>query len=153
MIRRKNLLVLLALPFAFVFGTINAYACTCGEATMSELRENASAVFWGRVVNKVRSNTVERDGVELTFEVTRVWKGNVGRKTAVYTGATADLYPFQNMCTPPFRVGESYLVFAVGREHLATNVCAGTKLLERAKTADHWLGPGKTVSRATKSKR
>jgi hypothetical protein len=50
----------------------------------------------GTVIKKIRSDDVERDGVQLIFNVRRVWKGEVGQKAIVYTSATIDLYQFEN---------------------------------------------------------
>lgn len=149
---RHNLLIWLVLPIAFLFGSGNVHACTCGEQTVIEQRENASAVFLGTVISKVRSNAVERDGVRVTFKVTRVWKGDVGREFVVYTGPTSDLYSFENLCAPPFKVGASYVVFATGKEKLETDVCAGTLLLAQAKATIQKLGSGKNVARVAKAK-
>ena len=105
---------------------INAFACTCGESTVAEYRERATAVFVGRVTSKRKSNAVERDGGEITLKVERVWKGVISEKVIVYTGATDDLYPFVNLCATPFRLGQRYIVFAYGQDKFATDVCAGS---------------------------
>lgn len=150
--RLQNFLMLLALGSVFFVSSSTAHACTCGEQTVSEQRQNASVVFAGTVKSKVRSNAVERDGVQVTIKVTRVWKGNVGREITIYTGPTADIYTFENLCAPPLKVGASYLVFAVGKEKFATDVCAGTVLLAEAKTTIQQLGPSKRIAQAAKSK-
>lgn len=101
-------------------------ACTCGEATTAEYLQTATAVFIGTVTAKRKSDAAEKDGVEITFSVGRVWKGNITRTAFVYTGATGDLYPFENLCAPHFRVGQRYIVFALGQDRLHTDICAGT---------------------------
>ena len=57
--------------------TANVLACTCGETTVGESKSNAKTVFLGRIKNKVRSEAVGKNGVEITFEVERVWKGRL----------------------------------------------------------------------------
>ena len=142
-----KMFILLVGLITFFFGSSNTQACTCGETTVSEQRVNASVVFLGTVTKKVRSNTVERDGVQVTFKVTRVWKGDASREIVIYTGPTSDLYPFENLCAPPFKVGARYVVFAVREDKLETDVCAGTLLATQARTAIQTLGPGKNIRR------
>ena len=126
-----------------------AYSCTCGELTVTQQRENATAVFLGTVIKKSRSNAVQRDGVEVTFEVRRIWKGDLRRKTLVYTGASLDLYPFENLCAPRFEPGKQYLVFALGTDKLETDICAGTLASSYAKAVIAELGRGKSLKPKT----
>src|SRR5260370_22854802 len=98
---------LAALLIALVCCGSQAYACTCAELTVAQQRDNATAVFLGTVLAKGRSDAVERIGVEVTFRVERVWKGNIHKKAVVYTGATGDLYPIESLCAPLFRVGQN----------------------------------------------
>lgn len=117
-----------------------AYSCTCGESTVPQQRDSASAVFMGTPVKKVRSDAVEGHGVEITFQVRRVWKGQIGQQTVVYTGATSDLYDFENLCAPPFKIGQFYVVFALGAGKLTTDVCAGTLPVAEGKSTIRQLG-------------
>lgn len=144
---RHGLFILLVGLVTFVLGSSDSHACTCGETTVAQQRENASVVFLGTVSKKVRSNAVARDGVQVTFRVARVWKGDAKREIAIYTGPTSDLYPFENLCTPRFKVGARYVVFAFGKDKLETDVCSGTLPLAEARTTIHALGPGKNVRR------
>ncbi len=120
-----------------------ASACTCGESTVAEDRERATAVFVGKVISKRKSNAVERDGVEVTLKVERVWKGMISERAIVYTGATDDLYPFVNLCATPFRLGQRYIVFAFGQDKFATDVCAGSGDFPYANKVIRELGRGK----------
>ncbi|HSE25725.1 MAG TPA: hypothetical protein VLB68_28930, partial [Pyrinomonadaceae bacterium] len=95
------------------------------------------------------SNAVEREGVEITLKVDRVWKGKISEKMIVYSGATDDLYPFVNLCATPFRLGEKYIVFAYGQDKLATDVCAGSGAFPYANKVIRDLGRS---SRPMKSK-
>ncbi len=135
--------LLLALTISLVFLTSETFACTCGEMTVAEYRENASAVFLAKVVSKKKSDALEKDGVEVTLEVEKVWKGKILKRTLIYTGATEDLYPFLDLCATPFTVGEKYIVFAYGKNKLSTNVCAGTGDFPYAEKVIKQLGKGK----------
>src|SRR5215468_3302710 len=98
--------VLLAITTVFLGASgTGVIACTCGESTVAEDRERATAVFVGKVVAKRKSDAVEKNGVEVTLEVELVWKGTISQRVIVYTGATDDLYPFVNLCATPFKMG------------------------------------------------
>jgi hypothetical protein len=123
----------------------NVFACTCGETTLSESKSAATAVFLGRIKNKIKSDAVEESGVEVTFEVERVWKGQIQKKVRIYSGATADLYGFLDLCSPEFKVGDRYIVFAAGENLLANMMCSHTARIDtRNKNwASRALGRGK----------
>ena len=104
----------------------DAVACTCTGGTTSELRQSARAVFLAKVASKRKSDAVKEDGVEVTLEVEKVWKGKITKQTIIHTGPTDDLYPFIELCATPFKIGESYIIFAYGKKKLSTDVCAGT---------------------------
>lgn len=124
---------------AFCVGS-QASACTCGALTVTQQRENASAIFSGTVVKMTRSDAVEKNGVEITFKVDRIWKGRDEETTLIYTGATGDLYPFKSTCAPSFRVGQQYIVFAVGADKPSTDTCTGTFDYHDAKNLKRELG-------------
>lgn len=149
----KRRFKLIRLPLIIVvafFCTTSALACTCADLTVTQQRENANAVFSGTVVQKTRSDAVEKDGVKITFKVGRVWKGEVGQEINVFTGATGDLYPFENLCAPPFRVGQNYIVFALGSDKLTTDVCAGTIAVSDGKATIKELGKSSRPMTKTK---
>ena len=123
-------------------------ACTCGEATTAQYLQSATAVFIGVVAAKQKSNAVAKDGVEVTFRVERVWKGNVWKTALVYTGATPDLYAFENLCAPQFRVGRRYIVFALGQDKLETDICTGTVDSRYGRNVAKQLGRGRAPVRA-----
>lgn len=143
-------LLLLVVTISLSFFVSEAFACTCGEMTVAEYRESASAVFLAKVVSKKKSDALEKDGVEVTLEVEKVWKGKVLRKTLVYTGATEDLYPFLDLCATPFSVGEKYIVFTYGKNKFSTNVCAGTGDFPYAEKVIKQLGKGKSPLKSKK---
>ncbi len=63
--------------------------------------------FWARCLRRAAQMQLKRIGVEVTFRVERVWKGNIPKKAVVSTGATGDLYPIESLCAPLFRVGQN----------------------------------------------
>ena len=114
----------LALVVSFLSAT-SAIGCTCADLTIQQQRENANVIFFGTVIKKLRSNAVEKDGVQVTFKVSRVWKGVVKKALDVFTGATGDLYPFENLCASRFTLGQNYIVFALGQDKLSTDYALG----------------------------
>ena len=112
------------------FCVIEAFACLCSEMTVAD--------------------ALEKNGVEVTLEVEKVWKGKVLKKTLVYTGATEDLYPFLDLCATPFSVGEKYIVFTYGKNKFSTNVCAGTGDFPYAEKVIKQLGKGKPPLKSKK---
>ena len=144
-----NRRILLAITLLLTGGALERVAaCTCGEATTAQYFQSATAVFIGVVGAKQKSNAVAKDGVEVTFRVEGVWKGNVSKKALVYTGPTGDLYPFENMCAPQFRVGRRYIVFALGRDKLETDICTGTVDSRYGRNVTKQLGRARPPARA-----
>jgi hypothetical protein len=138
--------IILPLGFAVALLAVfasSASACTCGDSTVAEYRARAQAVFLAKVVSKRKSDALEKNGVEVTLKVERMWKGQITEEVLVYTGATDDLYPFVNLCATPFSVGEKYIVFAFGEEKLTTDVCAGSGDFPYAKKVIKQLGKGR----------
>jgi hypothetical protein len=118
--------LLIATFVSFFLFNIGAFACSCGEVTISSSRKAATVVFSGKIIQKVKSDLVEKDGVEVTFQVDRVWKGVVGSTIKIYSGATSDLYDFMDSCSPLFGIGDRYLVFAEGNKILTNVYCSHT---------------------------
>lgn len=130
-------LLLILVSFCCVTRT---FACTCGDLMIAEQRNNATVVFIGTAIKKIRSDAVKANGVQVIFKVRRVWKGDVSKEVAVYTGATGDLYAFEDLCAPLFKVGKAYVVFALGSGKLETDVCTGTVLARYATGTIRELG-------------
>lgn len=147
-LRIKQLAIVIMFLAVTLGVSIRVHACTCAELTVAQQRDNASAIFRGKVISKVKSDAVEKNGVKVTLGVDTVWKGRDVKEIVVYTGATEDLYPFLSLCATPFVIGEEYLVFAYGSEHLATDVCAGTTALSNAGYLLRELGAGIPVRQA-----
>jgi hypothetical protein len=136
-------LCLVGLGISLSIFASRVFACTCAEMTVAEYRDSADAVFLAKVVGKAKSDALEKDGVEVTLEVERVWKGNISKRTVVYTGATDDLYLHLDLCATRFRSGERYVVFANGKDKFWTNVCTGTGGFPYAATVIKQLGKGR----------
>ena len=120
-----------------------AIACDCTptQSVGDELASSA-AVFAGRVV----TITAEKDhyGLQVKFNVTKVWKGVLKASVVVTTGVgTAD-------CGYLFREGEDYLVYCYGAEgFLGTGICNRTGKLADAAGDLTLLGPGRSPDAAS----
>lgn len=107
--------ILAAVLFSFA-GVEIAQACSCVQPPpVPEKRENASAVFVGRMVEV----TPERDRQKTyTFAVSETFKG------AIEGTVTVKSYADGAMCGSNFQQGVSYLVYADGAiDQLSTNLC------------------------------
>ncbi len=146
---RHRLCVLLLLVGALVLGALSpcsVFACSCviaDEAPDAALRR-AAAVFAGKavVVDNFLSRWVGRP-VQVTFEVSRVWKGAVGRHVVIKTGSGG------SDCGVAFRRGEEYIVYAYDAQGdpllgsgLAANSCGKTDHLADAREDLAVLGAG-----------
>ncbi len=124
-----------------------AHACSCAspespEQQVREELEHKSAIFAGTVVKltpplfKIMMSSA--DPVKVTFKVSAVWKGELGRKAIVYTARDSASCGVDN-----FQVGTEYIVSAdKGTKHLETNICALTKPLASAEAELIVLGEG-----------
>ena len=126
----KNFLFALVALLFCGFAT-NVFACTCGETTVEESKSIAQVVFLGRIKNKVKSDAVGKNGAEVTFTGERGWKGQIRKDVKVYSGATRDLYEFIDLCSPEFKIGNRYVVFATGEKLLVRLACSHTTLIPR----------------------
>jgi hypothetical protein len=131
----------LVMTFALWTGLLvprTALACTCFSSPepktsaqitreiTAEVRRSA-AVFSGKVVT--------RTPLRMTFLVENVWKGSVGRRFDMASGAVANPDgSITTSCEFPFEVGESYVVFAYGssRHTMHASQCTFTNALSFA---------------------
>src|SRR5262245_6532016 len=120
-----------------------AAGCTCSDPSVKRQLSMAKNVFVGKVLSKKKSDAVMRNGVEVTLQVERVWKGGVTKITKIHTGPTEDVYDFFDMCATPIKLGERYIVFAYGGKMLSTDVCAGTGGFPYAEKIIQQLGEGR----------
>ncbi len=137
----------------FVLSANAASACLCAQTTPQESLQNSEAVFSGRVFDVTEPSSAQRrlgrrnedpkflNRVKVTFEVSKVWKGNNERQLVVTT-----YYPM-NSCDYSFQEGQEYLVYASAEDaQLKTGLCRGTKPLSDARADLAVLGEGETPS-------
>ena len=116
--------------------TESALACSCGEPPgLWESVEDATAVFAGRVVAlESRGNTF---AVDVTFAVSRVWKGPAAPELVAYTRSLG-----AGDCGYPLELEEEYLVYAYD-EALEIWLCTRTTRLMYAEYDLEALGEGR----------
>ncbi|RED55548.1 hypothetical protein [Cohnella lupini] len=125
----------------------SAYACSCAAPESPEKQVKAeldyrSAIFAG-TVQKITPPSWFRiirptaDPVKVTFKVSEVWKGNIGRQTIVYTALGSD------SCGVEYLKGTEYIVSAsLNSKSMETNLCSMTKPLADASNELAVLGEG-----------
>ena len=126
--------ILLIAASLLVLNTNAANACSCVRTTPQQSFKNSRAVFAGRVTDVVEQHDgggvasgPSLAGVKVTFEVSKVWKGEPIRQLVVTTsGSSAS-------CGYSFQKGQEYLVYANSQgTQLQTGLCSGTKPLSNA---------------------
>lgn len=101
-----------------------AFACDClMPATPQARLEKASTVFSGVVLSS-KVSTTPAWTKSYRFRVIQRFKGPVRREYLLEHG--------DSNCHFPFKVGESYLVYAYGKKPLSANICSSTQALSRA---------------------
>jgi hypothetical protein len=123
------------------------YACSCATSPSPEIQvkkalERDTSIFAGRVTEVIQPPEKEMmssaDLVQVNFEVSTVWKGELEKKTTVYTAMSSASCGYES-----FQVGQAYIVTAVEKsEKLETNVCDLTKPLVSSKEELKLLGNG-----------
>jgi hypothetical protein len=105
---------------SIIAGNQRAFACTCvGGFTPTKRAEIVDVVFIGKVI---RTDKTESGYDKVNkLEVSRSFKGNLGRSVDIHTGAG---------CEFVFRTGYEYLVYASKyQSYLRTNSCSGSHQL------------------------
>ena len=118
-----------------------ATACTCIKPRLATAQESsADAIFTG-TVTEVERVPAWPNLKNVTFAVDTTWKGTDSYSVTLIT-AWAD-----DSCGIPFRVGESWLVYAVvnGDSNLSTGTCTRTMRGEVAHEDLKVLGVGRRV--------
>ena len=112
-------------------------ACSCkAPPPPKEAMETMAAVFAGNVL-KVETDEKAHQ-VQVSFDTSRVWKGDVAKTVTVITSG--------GTCGFGFHEGDSYLVYAYDHGgQFNTNICTRTKVLSHAKEDLDALGEGKAV--------
>lgn len=116
-----------------------AYACRCLPIKPSANISRSLAVFSGKVIKiTFKQPPHEMGRYTVTFEVERVWKGEMKKRMTLITRPSS--------CDVLFREGESYLVFAsmlYDGSGLTTHKCSRTGLVGDRKEDIKLLGKGK----------
>jgi hypothetical protein len=142
----------LLLSQLFVLGLVmflhtDVLACKCsrqdGESLqqrVTQAKTDANAVFSAKVL-AVAVNRREFS-VSVKLSVEQVWKGEVAKEVTLTTGSGG------GDCGYPFKVGESYLVYANASEGglLSTGICSRTNKLSASAQDVKILGKGKPAA-------
>jgi TonB family protein len=142
-----------SLVFVSVFATTDVFAqCGSGYIGLAQLLPQAAVVhaFSGTVTRVSRAGSAET----VTFDVDRVWKGNVRERTVLYKPIALDSRG-GDVGPPVFERGERYVVIAhrlnvaergdlgLGGEAFGTNTCGdGSRLFSIAEQELGGIGPG-----------
>lgn len=125
----------------------SVFACSCAtsqdpEQQVKDELEHSSAVFAGTVTQvkqpRQRIFMSSADLVKVYFEVSRVWKGEVGRQTIVVTAMSSASCGVED-----FQTGTEYIVSAYKNSNsLETTICNVTKPISSAEAELIVLGEG-----------
>lgn len=110
--------------FIFIIFPEKSYACDCINVSAEEGFQKNDVVFEGQVIEVGRK---EGGGIEVLFEVKKIWKGTNSSQIIVYTNG--------GDCVFHFVEGGEYLIYSSQRgseKQLHTNSCSGTKRLDEA---------------------
>jgi hypothetical protein len=124
----------------------SALACGCiGQTDLAEELETSTLVFSGKViaekfvpvVENIRGVEIKADALIYKFAVDKWWKGNNAAEVifpvAVRKYADGTGYLGSNCVHISFKVGERYLVYAIGeKDKLQALVCGRTKPIQKA---------------------
>ncbi|WP_248928006.1 stalk domain-containing protein [Paenibacillus hamazuiensis] len=126
-IKRSVPTLLVGLLVSLLISGATCYACSCIPLTFEQKVERAEQVFIGKVVGIWHSKQLVQVNVE--FEVSSVYKGDVPSFTHVYSSSAA--------CGISFQFGKSYLVFKDADG--TTSLCSGTGAVNDEKPLDESL--------------
>jgi hypothetical protein len=105
-----------------------ALACSCAQPTVEQAFARSSAVFAGMVTDVEEPfwdwiGLSTSGGHDVTFQVTKRWKGADADTLTVRTRLTGEA------CGYPFEIGGAYLVYVAPgpAEDLQTGICSGTR--------------------------
>lgn len=148
---KKLTAVIVAVAVLFCTGIMKpdkVFACSCAMVQSAEKQvkdelERSSAIFAGKVLTVTQPPEKQimssADPVEVQFEVSEVWKGEVQKQTAVYTALSSASCGYEN-----FAEGVEYIVSAYESDSaLHTTICNMTKQLDTAGDELKVLGEGK----------
>ncbi|MDP3916789.1 MAG: hypothetical protein Q8Q42_00705 [Nanoarchaeota archaeon] len=138
----KKLLLVFLIGSLLILNITIVNACSyVPKAPPQESLEQSTAVFAGRVIDIDAPFGLiigTGDPVEITFEVSRIWKG-ADYKNIVLTTARDSV-----SCGYPFEKNKEYLVYANGEDNaLTTGIYSRTNLFSDAQGDLEELGDGK----------
>lgn len=132
-------MVLVMAPLMLLFGAGQAFACSCAGKSEAVHYERADAVFAARLVHREEPSAPvmsSMDPATLTFEVSRVYKGEVTDPQQVTTAQSGASCGLEIAGEGPF------LVFAErDGAGLTASLCGGTRPLEEGSASA--FGSGK----------
>lgn len=114
----RSIPVFCSLPL-FLFA-VSGWACSCAEITVEEDFRDSDVVFSGKVLHK--SDLKDRQSpagfIRVKFDVVAIWKGKTENNTddsensEKFSEMEVSTAAYTPSCGYPFKVGETYLVFA-----------------------------------------
>jgi hypothetical protein len=113
-----------------------ASACSCMKLTPQEGFTSSTAVFTGEVTDIRKNESTPFGGREVTLRVKKLWKGDPRKTIEVHTAGSSAA------CGYPFKIGETYLVYAVSDEAdpMRVSLCSRTAPVDQAKEDLSYLG-------------
>jgi hypothetical protein len=140
---RSVLSYVLTLALAVVLAPASALACKCIMPTPEQAKEQASAVFEGRVTSVERVPSATEGGIgklRVTLSVVRTWKGLSAQEQAIVTTADSSA-----ACGVELEKDQSYLVYAVDNDRtLEVGACGRTRPMSEASEDLAAFGAGVT---------
>ncbi|MGE7889014.1 cobalamin biosynthesis protein CbiN [Bacillus cereus] len=116
--------IVIICSFILIIFSEKSYACDCINVSVEDAFQKNDVVFEGKVIEVGRKEEV---GIEVLFEVKKIWKGTTSSQIIVYTNGDDCMFHFVE--------GGEYLVFSSQRgseKQLHTHSCSGTKRLDEA---------------------
>lgn len=116
--------VIIICSFILIVFPDKSYACDCIKKSPEDAFQKNDVVFEGEVIEVGRKEGI---GIEVLFEVKKIWKGTSSSQIIVYTNG--------GDCVFHFVEGGEYLVYSSQRgseKQLHTHSCSRTKRLDEA---------------------
>ncbi len=155
--------IIISVVICLFLSATKVFACRCVRSPNETLEDvikygvkNSTMVFAGKVIgfeyrkgipNKfLQSRNIDYETKVVKFQVEQWWKGETPKEIFLITDETknADGTASNTSCNYNFKEGESYLVFAYGKENeLRTDKCSRTQPLNKAIEYLKILGEGK----------
>ncbi len=172
MFRLNKQKIVISFVICLLLSATKVFACGCPSSSSESVSDKvkyaikqSTMIFAGKVVGfeyrkgipnqymesrkKDSGKNIEYETLIVKFQVERWWKGEATTEVFLVTDKTknSDGTGSGSSCDYHFEEGESYLVYAYGKENeLRTNSCSRTQLLNRAGENLKILGEGKEPS-------